>query len=483
MTRSRAIGLVVMLLLIGAHPVYAAKISELDTTTVSTWATIVRFFSFQDEVVWYAVLGAICVGISSGILGAFLIVRRLAMVGDALSHAVLPGVVGGFIWAGYKNPWALFIGASIAGLVGTACINWIQGTTKIKQDTALGLVLSGFYGLGIVLLSMVQRLASGGKSGLDKFLFGQAAALDSNDLLLMALVMVLVVVSVIILYKEFVLISFDEHYAQASGVGARWIHGVMIVLVTFAIVSSLQACGIVLVSAMLVIPASTAYLMTQRMFSLIAVSTCVAIVSGIGGALISFLKPGLPTGPCIVLVSASFFTLAFSFSPKHGWVLRAWRRAHQRKRIATEHALKAMFHILEGHGKYAGAISLSEFAFDRRLSLRKTWQLLEGLRRRSMIYWSGVSEDEDLAARSFYMTPEGWTRSCEVVRNHRLWELYLTNAAHYPLDHVHDDAEKIEHILGDDLVRELEARLNYPQLDPHGKSIPGAGNLPNPVQK
>src|SRR5688572_32010323 len=169
-----------------ATPAHAARIGDLSQTTI--WEQAVRFFTFQDPSVRYALVGSLLLGVSCGLLGSFIVVRKMALVGDALSHAVLPGVTVGFLWNMSKDPVAIFIGATIAGLIGTAVVSWIKQTTHLKEDTALGLVLAVFFAVGICLLTMLQRLPTGNKSGLDKFLFGQVAAIGQKDVILMAAV-------------------------------------------------------------------------------------------------------------------------------------------------------------------------------------------------------------------------------------------------------------------------------------------------------
>src|SRR6185503_12018826 len=174
---------------VGAH---AAKIGDLIETTVLKQA--LDFFTFREPAVRFALLGSMLLGISCGLLGSFIVVRKMALVGDALSHAVLPGVAVGFLWNMSKDSVAIFVGATVAGLLGTVVVRLITQTTRLKEDTALGLVLATFFAVGICLLTMIQRLPTGNKSGIDKFLFGQAAAMGPGDIKLMAVVTVLSIV-------------------------------------------------------------------------------------------------------------------------------------------------------------------------------------------------------------------------------------------------------------------------------------------------
>ncbi len=202
-------------LLAVAPSVDAAKISEL--VEVNPKDQLVRFLSFKDDSLRYAVLGSMLLGASCGLLGSFVVVRKMALVGDTLSHAVLPGVALGFLWNMSKDPVAIFFGATAIGLLGTTMVTWITHTTKLKEDSALGLVLATFFAAGICLVTMIQSLPTGSKSGIDKFLFGQAAALGPRDIVLMAIVLSLTVTLLTVFYHGFLVTSFDLAFARAIG--------------------------------------------------------------------------------------------------------------------------------------------------------------------------------------------------------------------------------------------------------------------------
>src|SRR5919108_1819870 len=238
-----------LFLLFFSGPAQAARIGEISETAV--WEQAVRFFTFQDPSVRYALLGSMLLGIACGLLGSFIVVRKMALVGDALSHAVLPGVALGFLWNMSKDPVAIFIGATIAGLIGTTVVGLIKQTTRLKADAALGMVLAAFFSVGICLVTMIQRLPTGNKSGIDKFLFGQAAAISAQDIKLMGIVTLFAVLAVVLFYKEFLVTSFDGGFAHAAGFPTQWIHHGLMLLLAFSVVISLQAVGVVLVSAML----------------------------------------------------------------------------------------------------------------------------------------------------------------------------------------------------------------------------------------
>jgi manganese/zinc/iron transport system permease protein len=457
-----------MLLVVNAASAYAAKVSDISKTNLGEQA--LRFFTFQDPSLRYALAGAILLGITCGLLGSFIVVRKMALVGDTLSHAVLPGVAVGFLWHQTKDPLAIFVGATIAGLLGTMVVSWIKRTTRLKEDAALGLVLACFFAVGICLVTMIQRLPTGNKSGIDKFLFGQAAALSAGDVNLMAVVALLSIGAVTIFYKECLVTSFDPEFAHTSGLPTQLIHHGIMLLLAFAVVVSLQAVGVVLVSAMLITPAAAAYLLTDRMHHMVVLAALFGMFAGVLGAFLSFLGNNLPTGPFMVLGASAVFLAAFLFGPKHGVIIRWWRRRSRAERIRRENTLKAIYRVLEERDFQGEGVSLRELAQLRRESIEEAHAQGADLTRNR---FATTHEDGNV----IFLTPLGWQRACEIVRNHRLWELYLTNAAHYAPDHVHEDADKVEHVLGAEIVRDLERRLQFAKRDPHGRLIPGLEDI------
>ena len=445
-----------------------AKIGDISQTNISEQA--LRFFTFQDPSLRYALVGSILLGITCGLLGSFIVVRKMALVGDALSHAVLPGVALGFLWGQTKDPFAIFVGATIAGLIGTTAVGLIKQTTRLKEDAALGLVLASFFAVGICLVTMIQRLPTGNKSGIDKFLFGQAAAISAGDVRLIAIVTLLAITAITLFYKECLVTSFDVEFARAAGLPTQWIHHGIMLLLAFAIVVALQAVGVVLVSAMLITPAAAAYLLTDRMHRMLIIAAIFGMVAGVLGAFLSFLGNNLPTGPFMVLAASSVFVAAFLFGPRHGVLVRWWKRRSRADRIGRENALKSIYHVLEEREFHGESVSLRELAQLRRESLEEARAETQELRRHGLIT---THEDGNVVL----FTPTGWQRACEIVRNHRLWELYLTNAVQYSPDHVHEDADKIEHVIGTETVRELERRLQFAKRDPHGRLIPGLDDI------
>lgn len=457
-----------LLLCAFAAQAQAARTSELSESTMAE--RMARFFTFQDPSLRFALAGSMLLGICCGLMGAFLVVRKLALMGDALSHAVLPGVVLGFLWGMTKDPLAIFVGATVAGLLGAGTVQLLRHTTRHKEDAAIGFVLASFFGVGVCLMTMLQNAPGGNKSGLDKFMFGQAAALGAGDVALLAGVAVLALGAVLVLFKEYAITSFDPGFARSLGLPVQVFHYSLMLLLAFAIVSALQAVGVVLVTAMLVIPAAAAFLLTDRLGWMLVLSALFGMSTGALGAFFSFVGRNLPTGPFMVLAATVVFVAALLLAPRHGILSRWWRHVSRSARIRRENTLKALYHVLEDEDFRAEQVSARELAERRRETIEDAQAQLHALRRNGLVTLSG---DRAWAA----LTPEGWQRACEIVRNHRLWELYLTNAAQIAADHVHEDAEKIEHVLGEDTVRQLERRLNYARRDPHGRLIPGLEDI------
>ena len=473
--RRLLLGLVFLVVL---GPLDAARIGELVETSLAEQA--LRFWTLQDPSVRIVLLGTVCMGICCGLMGAFIVVRKMALLGDTLSHAVLPGIAAGFLWNQTKDLTAMFTGAIIAGFLGILMVNAIRKTTHLKEDAALGMVLSGFYAVGICMLTMIQRLPTAEKTGLNDFLFGQAAALGEVDVATIVVVTVLSLVFVFLSYKELLVSSFDSGFAGSIGLPIRWVEYALYVLLTFGIVVSLKAAGVLLVSALLIIPPACAYLLTDNFVRMLVISCAVGVVSAVLGGFFSFLKNDLPTGPFMVVVAAVIFICSFLLSPKYGWLPRVARRRRRSGRIRDENLLRSIYQVREKTEFHSPDVTLGELSKHRNEDLIDVARRARALISARLAFYNPAQTAQQgalLADRRLVLTAEGALRACQIVRNHRLWELYLTHAADYQSDHVHDDADRIEHILGEDTVRALERRLNHPRRDPHGKLIPSMSDM------
>jgi manganese/zinc/iron transport system permease protein len=423
-----------------------------DVADPGVWTQMCRFWSFRDPSVRTAVAGVLLLGISSGTLGCFIVLRRMSLLGDSLGHAVLPGICLGFLVTWTKNPWWIMAGATASALLGSWLIGLVQRYSRLKPDVAMGLVLSGFFGAGTVLLTRLQNFQAGSQSGLNQFLFGQATAVSEQDLWCMGLLSLAIGGCVLAAFKELVLTSFDDGFAAAIGLPVRTLHYLLMTMTALAVVISIHAVGVVLVSAMLITPAATALLFTDRMRNMVLLAVGFATGAGVLGLNVSFLKSNLPTGPFIVLTLSVMFAGAYLFSPRYGVFARAVRRWQQSRRTERENGLKSVFHALAGSPSATG-VNLARLADSRNEPLSRTRGVARALVRRG---WARL--DGDVVV----LTERGEQRARELDRNYHLWELFLTHEVNLPLDHTQRDAENIEHILGPDLVRELEAKYEPP---------------------
>lgn len=309
-------------------------------------------------------LGAVALGVVSGALGTFAVLRRQALVGDAISHAALPGVVLAYVLLGTKASLALMLGAALTGFVGTLAVAAIVRTTRVKSDAALGIVLSVFFGVGLVFLTWVQQRPDASQAGLDRFLFGQAATVLHEDVVTIAVVGALALVAVAVLWKQLKLLAFDAEFGATLGVRMRAVEVALTALLVVAIVIGLQMVGAVLMSAMIVAPPAAARQWTNRLGPMTVVAAALGALAGAVGALASAQAERLPTGPTIVLVATAIVVASFLVAPR-GLVVRWVRARRARARLGT-HIVLADLAALEQahdgvpHGHPAGTIGAME---------------------------------------------------------------------------------------------------------------------------
>lgn len=412
----------------------------------------------------YVLTGASLFGISAGVLGCFALLRRRALVGDALSHAALPGVCLAFMLSGgIKNPFYFLLGATISGLAGSLSIDAIVKNSRIKEDTAIGLILSVFFGVGILLLTHIQHQSYGNQSGLDMFLFGQAAAMLSNDVKLFSALALLLLAAVGLIYKEFKLIAFDSDFAQSIGLPVRWLDFSLTLLLVLIVTAGLQAVGVVLMAAMLITPPAAARQWTDRLPIMILLSGLFGGVAGASGALISSLAPRMPTGPWIVVVATAFFAVSIALAPRRGMIPRFYRHWSNARSIKLENILRTLYRLKEDDAHSAPVLDL--LLRYRKLSRREAIKLLKVLTCKDLVI-------KGTAPGSWRLSGTGEKEARRLVRRHRLWEVYLTEYLGMGKSSVHADAEEIEHVLTPELEAELEIMLNRPTHDPHNRVIP-----------
>ncbi len=421
------------------------------------------FFSFSDPNVRYVTLGSVLITASSALVGSFTFLNKKALIGDAIAHAVLPGICLGFILSGTKNPLYLIPGAFITGWLSLQVIQLITTRSRIKEDTAIGMVLSVFFGFGILLLTVIQKSGNANQSGLDHFLFGKAASLVGSDLLVFSVVAAILIFVVILFFKEFEIVAFDRNYAAVLGLPVKRIELVLTSLIVLAVVIGIQAVGVVLMAAVLITPAAVARFWTESSKTMLWIAAATGAVSGLAGAYISYTAPAMPTGPWIVIVVSTLALLSFFFAPKKGIINRLLKQRKFQRTIQDENVLKALYQLGEESNEFFTQRYPDEIIRKRKLVREKLFGSLRRLFKQGYVKQSG---------NLWGLTEEGKSRAKRIVKIHRLWELYLTTHVHIAPDHVHEDADTIEHFLTPELEADLEHILDYPKVDPHKTVIP-----------
>ena len=301
------------------------------------------------QIVRVVVLGAAMLGALAGMLGAFAVLRRQSLLGDALAHAALPGVCLGFLIAGARDLGSIMAGAFFTGALAALVMMLITRTTTLKTDAALGIVLSVFFAVGVVLLTHLQGIGGAASAGLGSFLFGQAAAILRSDLWIMGGTGLVALAMVLAFWKEFKLVSFDADFARAQGFPVLLLEGALTVMVARAIVVGLQLVGVVLMVALLIAPAAAARQWTDRLGRMVALSALIGAGAGAGGALVSASTRGLATGPVVVLIATAAVLVSLMLAPRRGLIWQALAARRARARIDDARILAAMQGLAQAH--------------------------------------------------------------------------------------------------------------------------------------
>lgn len=307
-------------------------------------------------------------------LGSFAVLRKQSLLGDAISHAALPGIAISFLITGTKETNVLLLGALISGLIGAFWIRGIVKNTHLKSDTALGLILSVFFGFGMLLLTYIQKQPNANQSGLDKFLFGQAATLLARDVWFMGIVALICLFVLLLFWKEFKILLFDADYAKTLGFNTKRIDILITSFIVLAIVLGLQTVGVVLMSAMLLAPAAAARQWTNSLGIMVLLAAIFGALSGVLGTGISASQNNLSTGPVIVLIAGVFVVFSFVFSPSRGLLFRQIRFIQNRNNLILHKTLAFMFDIAKNHENISHPHTvkiLNNFQGFTRKSLRK----------------------------------------------------------------------------------------------------------------
>ena len=411
---------------------------------------------FQYEFAIRALIASGLVGILCGVLGCFIILRHMALIGDALAHAILPGVVVGFLIAGYSLT-GFFSGAVVAGLVAAVLITWIQQNLKTKEDAAIGIVFTAMFASGIMAISWLSR-SEGVHLDMQDFLFGNVLAISDMDLVLTAIITIFVTGSILVFYRYFFVTTFQSVVSRTMGISVNLMHYFLMMLLSFSVVASIQTVGVILVVAMLIIPASTAYLISNRLQYMIAWSAAFGLFSTVSGLMVAILFETTP-GPAMTVMAALFYFIVAMVAPQNGYLVRKLSNLRRQNHIRQEDVLKLTERLSE-----TNSLSREKLLELSGLNIKQLNNQLKRLARNGFIE---LKHNDDIV-----LTQKGKDRAYELIRAHRLWETYLTDKLGVPEAGIHEHAEKYEHMLPKDMVEDIDKDLGHPETDPHGSPIP-----------
>ncbi|MFM9994768.1 MAG: metal ABC transporter permease [Phycisphaerales bacterium] len=439
----------------------------MDHAAPAVWDELWRLLSLRDANTRVVLAGTGLLGLASGVIGTFAVLRRRALVGDAVAHAALPGICLAYFTVGTRSFTAFLVGALISGVFAAASIAFVRAFTRVKEDAAIGIVIGSFFGLGLVLSKIIQDQPTGNAAGLGRFLLGSAAAMVRADAWRIAGVAGAIVVCVALLYKEFKVLCFDTPFAASTGLPTAGLDLLLMALICICTVVGLPAVGVVLMVALLIIPGVTARFWTDRLGSMLLIAGAVGLGSGVVGTALSDVMPtlesmptrGWPTGAMIVLTAGACFVVSLLAAPRRGVLAGFFRRWGVRRRVADQHLLRAVYESLEPDGNLRRAWRIESLTTGRRPGRIAGGSLRRAQRRR----WLERTPD------GYALTQAGADQAARQVRTHRLWELFLIDQASIAPDHVDRDADQLEHVLPADVLARIEGELER------------QGRLPKPV--
>lgn len=418
---------------------------------------------------WWIVGIGMLVCVSAALMGCFLILRKMALMGDAISHAVLPGIAVATWLTGSLSSWSTLLGATLVGILTPVLIDGLKSTGRIQEDASLGLVFTILFALGVVMIANMGNV----HLDVDCVLFGEIATtpfdrwvwrgmdLGPRSFWILGVVLLLDVGFLLLFYKELKISTFDPILAASMGMRPQLVHYALLGMVALTTIAAFESVGAILVVAMLIAPGAAAYLLTDRLGVMLGLSAVIGMLcAGLGYAMALGLGGKVSISGSIATMAGILFVMVFLFSPRYGLILQIWRRLRLSQRLQGEHVLAALYRQDESGQPWISQYELCERLQMSRYRLR--W-LGQSLMNQGLLLW----EEERLR-----LTPTGIKQGAEVVRAHRLWETYLEKKVGLPLDHLHRSADDMEHFIPPDLQEELLHSLQHPTVDPHGSPIP-----------
>ncbi len=362
--------------------------------------------------------GTSLLGVGAGIIGAFAVLRKRALTGDALSHAALPGLCIAFLLVRERNLIALLLGALASGVVGIAVISALGRWTRVKNDAAIGTVLTVFFGLGVVLLKIIQNLPGGGsRAGLNSYIFGKTAGMTQSDVYVILAAALACLALILLFYKEFQLISFDAEFARTLGWPIYGIDLLLMSLVAAAVVIGLPSVGVILVSALLIMPGAAARFWTERLSTLLLVAGGFGFAMGFTGTLLSAQFASLPTGPIVVLAGTVIFAASMLCGVRRGAIARAIAHLRFQREWRERQLLRTIYEALTAAPATKPAVTRQD------LLARGAWTSAELDR---LLVAAAADSLLTVSGEKIALTSTGALQAVEVTRGQRLWQEFLT---------------------------------------------------------
>lgn len=445
---------------------------------------VLRVITLQDYNTRMVMLGTGLLGAAAGVIGVFLLLRKRALLGDAISHATLPGVCLAFL-IGVANGGSgkslplLLAGAATTGLLGGLAVLGLRQFRRIKEDAALGIVLSLFFGLGIMLLTLIQQIPEGHAAGLEGFIYGKTASMIAEDAMIIAAATGVVLLVALLLYRPLQLLCFDEVFAQSQGWPVLCLDALLMTCVVAVTIVGLQAVGLIMIIALLVVPAAASRFWTHQLPKMLPLSAGIATTSCLIGATISAVTPRIPSGAAIVLVAVGAFIFSLLFGRVRG-IYWGWSRGWRlRRSYDREHLLRDMYELVEVEREKSRPkvqvvtevlVSLNTIEKSRDWSHGRMMRTLYRLQLQGLVLLHGENN-----AR---FTASGFKEAERLTYDHRLWELYLMTYADVDPLRVDRSADESEHALDPEIMESLKATLakkwsgDVPP-SPHPITVPG----------
>jgi manganese/zinc/iron transport system permease protein len=412
-------------------------------------------------------LGTGLLGANAGLVGSFAVLRRRSLTGDALAHAALPGLALAFLVVGQRNLPAMLAGALVSGLLGVAVISGLRSRTRVKEDAAIGIVLSVFFGAGVVLSRIVQNTPGvGSKAGLDSYILGKTAGIIRQDVFIIGGVSLVSLLVILLAYKEFKLTVFDPDFARVQGWPVLRLDLLLMGLIALAVVFGLPMVGVVLMAALLILPGAAARFWTDRLGPLLVLATAFGLVIGLIGTALSARYAGMPAGPIIVLVGAAVFLLSVLVAPKRGVLGRAVAAWRFRRSLDDRAILRRLYDLVEPGLPTVRPINTAEELDRNGTNRRRRGAILARLVRQG-----ALRVEPDSGGSVMTLTEGGLQRARAVARDQRLWEQFLLHAPELAGTMADLSQETVE-VLPPDLIAELEQGLRdtgrLPESGPRG---------------